>query len=214
MLTIYIADDHSLIREGIKNLIKHESDMKVIGETGNPLDIIDDVMKLKPDLIILDLSMPGRSGLDVLKDIKTLLPESKILVMTMMPEDQFAKRTLKAGASGYITKDSAVDEIINAIRKISSGRKYISQSLAEKLAEDLEENKADKEPLELLSDREMLILKLISTGKSQTDIARDLNLSVSTVNTYRSRILEKLDLKSTADLIRFAIQHNINEYNS
>lgn len=214
MLTIYIADDHSLIREGIKNLIKHESDMKVIGETGNPLDIIDDVMKLKPDLIILDLSMPGRSGLDVLKDIKTLLPESKILVMTMMPEDQFAKRTLKAGASGYITKDSAVDEIINAIRKISSGRKYISQTLAEKLAEDLEENKADKEPLELLSDREMLILKLISTGKSQTDIARDLNLSVSTVNTYRSRILEKLDLKSTADLIRFAIQHNINEYNS
>jgi DNA-binding NarL/FixJ family response regulator len=188
--------------------------MKVIGETGNPLDIIDDVMKLKPDLIILDLSMPGRSGLDVLKDIKTLLPESKILVMTMMPEDQFAKRTLKAGASGYITKDSAVDEIINAIRKISSGRKYISQTLAEKLAEDLEENKADKEPLELLSDREMLILKLISTGKSQTDIARDLNLSVSTVNTYRSRILEKLDLKSTADLIRFAIQHNINEYNS
>ncbi|MFZ6034265.1 MULTISPECIES: response regulator [Melioribacter] len=214
MLTIYIADDHSLIREGIKNLIKHESDMKVVGETGNPLDIIDDVMKLKPDLIILDLSMPGRSGLDVLKDIKTLLPESKILVMTMMPEDQFAKRTLKAGASGYITKDSAVDEIINAIRKISSGRKYISQTLAEKLAEDLEENKADKEPLELLSDREMLILKLISTGKSQTDIARDLNLSVSTVNTYRSRILEKLDLKSTADLIRFAIQHNINEYNS
>ncbi|AFN74481.1 two component transcriptional regulator, LuxR family [Melioribacter roseus P3M-2] len=203
-----------MIREGIKNLIKHESDMKVVGETGNPLDIIDDVMKLKPDLIILDLSMPGRSGLDVLKDIKTLLPESKILVMTMMPEDQFAKRTLKAGASGYITKDSAVDEIINAIRKISSGRKYISQTLAEKLAEDLEENKADKEPLELLSDREMLILKLISTGKSQTDIARDLNLSVSTVNTYRSRILEKLDLKSTADLIRFAIQHNINEYNS
>ncbi|MGK9476809.1 response regulator [Melioribacter sp. OK-6-Me] len=211
MLTIYIADDHSLIREGIKNLIKHESGMKVIGETGNPFDIIDDILKLKPDIVILDLAMPGKSGLDVLKDIKNISPKTKVLVMTMMPEDQFAKRTLKAGASGYITKDSAVDEIINAIHKISAGRKYISQSLAEKLAEDLEDKKTNKEPLELLSDREIQILKLISSGKPQTEIARELNLSVSTVNTYRSRMLDKLGLKSTAELIRFALQHQLNE---
>ncbi len=211
MLTIYIADDHSLIREGIKNLIKHESGMKVVGETGNPFDIIDDIFKLKPDIVILDLAMPGKSGLDVLKDIKNISPKTKVLVMTMMPEDQFAKRTLKAGASGYITKDSAVDEIIIAIRKISAGRRYISQSLAEKLAEDLEDKKTNKEPLELLSDREMQILKLISSGKPQTEIARELNLSVSTVNTYRSRMLDKLGLKSTAELIRFALQHQLSE---
>lgn len=208
MIKVFLADDHVLIREGIKNILANEYDIKIIGETANPLEVVELVQKLKPNVIVLDLSMPGKSGLDVLKELKTFVPETKILIMTMMPEDQFAKRTLKAGASGYLTKDGATDELVTAIRRIFSGKKYISPSLAEKLADDID-GTHNKEPIETLSDREFQILKLIASGKSQTDIAEQLSISISTVNTYRSRILEKLNLKSNAELIHFAFNNNL-----
>ena len=208
MINVFIADDHALIREGIKNLLSSISDIKLVGETANPYEIIEQIKINKCDVLILDLSMPGKNGLDVLKEIKGIFPEIKILIMTMMPEDQFAKRTLKAGASGYLTKESAPDELITAIRRIASGRKYVSQSLAEKLAENLDDT-AEKPIHDLLSDREFQVMKMMASGKSQTDIAKELSISVSTVNTYRSRILEKLNLGTNAELIHFAFQHNL-----
>lgn len=208
MITVFIADDHSIIREGIKNILAGEYDIKIIGETSNPLEVIELTVKHKPEILILDLSMPGKNGLDILKELKYQLPKTKVLIMTMMAEDQFAVRTLKAGASGYLTKDSAPDELIKAIRRIHSGRKYISSYLAEKLANEIDETHG-KDPIETLSDREFQILKMLAAGKSQTDIANELSISISTVNTYRSRILEKLNLHSNAELIHFAFTNHL-----
>ncbi|OGU32036.1 MAG: DNA-binding response regulator [Ignavibacteria bacterium GWA2_35_9] len=210
MINIFIADDHTLIREGIKKLLAQEIDIKLVGETSNPFEVVDQIVKSKCDILILDLSMPGKSGLDVLKEIKIIAPHVKVLIMTMLPEDQFAKRTLKAGASGYITKDRAGDELITAIRRVADGRKYVSQSLAELLVDDLDGT--SQKPLhEILSDREFQILKMMAKGISQTAIADELSISISTVNTYRGRIFEKLNLHSNAELIHFAFQNNLNE---
>jgi DNA-binding NarL/FixJ family response regulator len=210
MITVLIADDHSLIREGIKKIISMESDIKLAGETSNPFEVIDLLNKLKCNVTILDISMPGKSGLELIKEIKAAGIDTKILMMTMMPEEQFARRSLKAGASGYLTKDTASEEIITAIRRIASGRKYVSNSLAEKLADDLDET-LDKKPFEILSDREFEILRMFASGKQQSEIANELNLSPSTVNTYRSRILEKLNLHSNADIIHFAYKNKLIE---
>lgn len=208
MINVFIADDHALIREGLKNLLSSLPDIKLVGETANPFEIIEQIKKNKCDVLILDLSMPGKNGLDVIKEIKSISPEIKILVMTMMPEDQFAKRTIKAGASGYLTKESAPEELITAIRRIASGRKYVSQSLAERLAQDLDSS-TEKPIQDLLSDREFQVMKMIASGKAQTEIANELAISVSTVNTYRGRILAKLNLTSNAELIHFAYQNNL-----
>ena len=210
MIKVFIADDHALIREGIKKLLDLESDVKVVGETSNPFEVVDQIKKSNCDILILDLSMPGKSGLDILKEIKIVLPKVKVLIMTMMPEDQFAKRTLKAGASGYITKDRAADELLLAIRKVAAGKKYITQSLAEKLVDDLDDS-SEKPLHEILSDREFQILKMMAKGQSQTNIADELSISASTVNTYRSRIFEKLNLHSNAELIHYAFQNNLIE---
>lgn len=208
MINVFLADDHALIREGVKNLLGTISDIKIVGETANPYEVPELIKKIKCDVLVLDLSMPGKSGLDVLKEIKSTSPNTKILIMTMLPEDQFAKRTLKAGAAGYLTKESAPDELITAIRRIASGRKYVSQSLAEKLAQDLDDT-SDKPIHDQLSDREFQVMKMIAAGRSQTEIANELSISASTVNTYRSRILEKLSLHSNAELIHFAYQNNL-----
>lgn len=210
MLKIVIADDHALIREGIKKIVNEEPDLKLVGETSNPFEVVDLCKNTQADVIVLDISMPGKSGLDVLKEIKTLSPSTKVLMMTMLPEDQFAKRALKAGASGYITKDNQPEEILKAIRKVSSGKKYISQSFAENLIDDIGGDK-DKPLIEVLSDREFQIFKLIAEGKPQTDIANELFISISTVNTYRKRIFDKLGFKSNADLIHFAIKNKLIE---
>ena len=154
--------------------------------------------------------MPGKSGLDVLKELKSLSPSTKVLMMTMLPEEQFAKRTLKAGASGYITKNNQPEEILKAIRKVAAGKKYISQAMAENLIDDLNGDK-DKPLIEMLSDREFQIFKLIAEGKPQTDIANELFIGISTVNTYRKRIFDKLGFKSNADLIHFAIKNKLIE---
>lgn len=208
MIKIYLADDHTLIREGIKNLTLKEKDIVVIGETSNPAVIVEQVKNLNPDILILDISMPGKSGLDVLKELKLIAPGIKVLIMTIIPEEQLAKRTLKAGALGYITKDSDPEELLKAIRKVASGKKYISNSLTQRLIDDLSES-SKKEPYELLSDREFQVLKMMAHGKTQTEIAEELSLGITTVNTYRSRLLEKLNLNSNAELIHFAYRNNL-----
>jgi two-component system, NarL family, invasion response regulator UvrY len=210
MIRVFIADDHTLIREGIKNIVSLESDISFVGETANPFEILDALKKNKIDVLILDISMPGKSGLDVLKEIKSSDIQTKVLMITMLPEEQFARRALKSGASGYLTKDTASSEIITALRRIAAGRKYVSESLAEILASDIDDT-IDKEAHEILSDREFQILGLIAQGKSQTEIADKLTISISTVNTYRSRILEKLGLKTSADLIHYAIRNKLIE---
>lgn len=206
-LKIFIADDHLLIREGLKKLLQYEQDLKVVGESDSPEETISFVLENEVDILILDLNLPGKSGLDILKHVKLVKPELHVLILSMYPEDQFAERTLKAGASGYLTKESATDEMIKAIRKVAKGGKYISQKLAEKL---IFRKESDNElPHETLSDREFQVLKLMAKGKSQVDISGELNLSTSTVNTYRGRILQKLGLKTNAELIHYALQNKL-----
>ncbi len=208
MIKVFIADDHALIREGVKNLVSQSNEIQIVGETASAVSLIESLRKVKCDVLILDLSMPGKHGLDLLKEIKIIFRDLKILIMTMLPEDQFAKRTFKAGAAGYLSKESAPDELIKAIIRIASGKKYITPSLAELLANDLDGD-SEKPVHDLLSDREFQIMKMIAAGKSQTEIANELSIGVTTVNTYRGRILRKLDLGSNAELIHFAYRNHL-----
>lgn len=207
-LNVFIADDHLLIREGLKKILSGEKEFTVVGESGDPDEVLDFINENEVDILILDLNMPGRSGLDVLKRVKKIKAETKVLILSMYPEDQFGERTIKAGASGYITKESASDELLNALKKIAKGGNYISSAFAERL---LYKSKSinEQKPHELLSDRELQIMILLAKGKTQVEISNELALSTSTVNTYRSRILEKLKLKSNAEIIRYALQNNL-----
>lgn len=210
MIKIFIADDHILIREGLKKILSLEKDIQIIGETDNSEDIISLVLKTKPDIILLDISFPGKNGLEILKELKISSPDVKALILSMHPEDKFAVRAIKSGAYGYITKESASDELIKAIRKAASGGKYISQNLAEALLNEIN-SPEKKKPHELLSDREFEVLRLIVSGKSQSEISQKLSLSSSSVNTYRARILKKLNLRTNADLIYYAIQNGLSQ---
>jgi DNA-binding NarL/FixJ family response regulator len=207
-IRIIIADDHAFLREGIKKTIQDEIDMKIVGEASNANDALDIIRELKPDIVIMDISMPGKSGLDVLKDLKSLKIKSRILILSMHPEDRFAIRALKAGAFGYLTKESAPDELVKAIRTVLSGRKYVSKALAEKLVDILSED-SDKLPHEQLSDREYEVFIKISSGKKAVDIAAELSISIHTVNTYRARILEKLNMNSNVELTQYAMHNNL-----
>jgi len=200
MIKVFLADDHLLIREGLKRLIHAEADMRVVGESDDAGAIANALMNKEFDVLVLDITLPGKSGLEVLKDLRAIDHEAKVLILSMHPEDRFAIRSLKAGAWGYLTKESAGDEIILAIRRIASGRKYLSETLAEKLAGNLDIDRS-KLPHESLSDREFEILRFIAMGKSLTEIGEMLAISVSTVGTYKSRILEKLNLNNNADEI-------------
>ncbi|MFO7445331.1 MAG: response regulator transcription factor [Ignavibacteriaceae bacterium] len=208
IFNVLIADDHSFIREGLKNVLSRELDLKVIGEARNSVEVLEHLKNNKTDVLLLDISMPGRSGIDIIKDIKNLYPDVKILMLSMHPEDTFAIRSLKLGASGYLTKDSAPDELVKAIRKVISGGNYVSITLAEKLAGHLKQG-MDKLPHENLSDREFEVLRLIAGGKTVSGIAVELNLSVQTVSTYRARILEKMNMKSNAELTYYAVANNL-----
>jgi len=210
MIKIFIADDHILIREGLKKLFKSEIDMEVVGDSEDPFEAIDFVSKNDVDILILDINLPNKSGLEVLKELKIFKPEIKTLMLSMHPEDRYAIRCLKAGAWGYISKDSDLEIIINAVHKISQGRKYVSERLAEQMA--LEVDMISQKKLhKSLSDRELEVLLLFVNGKGQTDIAEQLNLSISTINTYRSRIFQKLNIKSIAELTRYAIENKLIE---
>jgi DNA-binding NarL/FixJ family response regulator len=210
MIKILIADDHAVVRRGLKQIVSETPDIIVTGEASTGYEVLDKVRGNDYDAVILDISMPGGDGLNILKQIKKEKPKIPILVLSVHPEDQYAVRALKAGAAGYLTKDSAPGELISAIRRVSCGRKYVSSQLAEKLAFDLETDRG-KQLHEKLSDREYQVLCMMSSGKMAKEIATDLCLSVKTISTYRSRILEKMRMKNNAELTHYAIKHGLIE---
>ena len=209
-IKIIIADDHAIVREGLKQIVAEEKDMIVCGEAEDAASLMELLKIEKWSIVVLDINMPGKSGLEVLKDIKQFYPDLPVLILSMFSEDQYGLRVIKAGASGYLKKVSAPTELVNAIRKIVSGRKYINPSLAEKLAENLG-NEKNNFLHERLSDREYQIMCNIASGKSAEEIAEELSLSINTIYTYRNRILEKMAMKSNVELTQYAIQNKLIE---
>jgi two-component system, NarL family, invasion response regulator UvrY len=207
-MRILIADDHAVVRQGIKQILADEFKKAAFGEARTAQEALTKVWKEKWDVVILDITMPGRSGLEVLKELKKQRPKLPVLVLSMHPEDQFAVRVLKAGASGYMTKESAPEELVGAIKKVLAGGKHISAALAEIMATYLTVD--DQKPAhEQLSNREFQVLRLIASGKTVSQIAKEISLSVRTVSTYRTRILEKMALKSNAELTHYAFQNQL-----
>ena len=209
-MRILIADDHAVVRHGLKVLLAAEFKGAVFGEASGGYEALNLVWQHNWDVVVLDLSMPGRSGLEVLKEIKKVRPKLPVVILSMHPEDQFAIRLLKAGAAAYLTKETAPEQLVSAIRKVVAGGRYVSTALAEKMVYCLGID-VQAPPHERLSDREFLVLRLIGMGKTVAVIARELSLSVKTVSTYRMRTLQKMGLASTAALIRYAIQNNLVE---
>ncbi|MEO8760641.1 MAG: response regulator transcription factor [Bacteroidia bacterium] len=208
MLKVLITDDHSVIRNGVRQILLTEFTEMECEEAENAAVALRKIQDTKWDIIILDIDMPGRSGLDVLKDMKDNAINIPVLVFSLHPEDQIALRAFKMGAYGYLSKDSVNEELIKAVKQILAGKKYITPSIAEKLVLQLE-NPNDKEPHEILSDREYQTLLLFANGKTVSQIAQELSLSVPTVSTYRARILEKMNMKNTAELVNYAIKKNL-----
>ncbi len=208
MLNVLITDDHQIFREGMKQFINREVDMKVCCEASSGEEAIQLIMDKDINVVILDIGLPGRNGLDILQDIRKIKPKLPVLVFSMYPEENYAVRAFKAGADGYLSKDSFDTELIDAIRTISQNKKYITSSIAEKLASELSNPKNDL-PHNALSDREFEVAKLIASGKSIKEISVLLNLSPNTVNTYRKRVLTKLSLNSNVELAIYAYQHNL-----
>ncbi|HKZ57082.1 MAG TPA: response regulator transcription factor [Thermodesulfovibrionales bacterium] len=208
MMKILIADDHAVVREGLKQILSESPDMVVAAEASTGPEVLEKIGKDDFDLVVLDIAMPGRGGLDILKEIKNKKPRLPVLILSMYPEEQYAVRVLKAGASGYMTKESAPHELVKAIQQISKGKKYVSPSLAEKLALDLEIT-TGRPPHESLSDREYQVMCMIASGKTLKEIAEKLSLSIKTISTYRSRILEKMNMKSNAELTHHAIKNRL-----
>ncbi|OYW18503.1 MAG: DNA-binding response regulator [Sphingobacteriales bacterium 12-47-4] len=208
MIRIIIADDHAIVRKGIKQLISEEYPSAEFGEAGDVETLIEYIIKKDWDVVICDITMPGRSGLEALQQIKQIKPDLPVLIMSMHSEDQYALRVLKAGASGYLNKDTVHDDLIRALQTIRLGRKFITPSIAEKLANALGYD-SQKKMHEFLSDREFDVFKMIAAGKSVSEIAEQLNLSATTISTYRSRILEKMGMKTNADLTRYALENSL-----
>jgi DNA-binding NarL/FixJ family response regulator len=209
-MKILLADDHTVVRHGLKQILADEFKRATFGEARNAQEALNLIWKENWDVVILDITMPGRSGLEVLREIRKSKPKLPVLVLSMHPENQFAVRVLKRGAAGYMTKESAADELVDAIKKVLAGGRYVSTSLAEKLATYLASD-TQKSPQELLSDREFQVLRLIASGKIVSEIARELSLSVKTISTYRTRILEKMGLRNNAELMHYAMQHQLVE---
>jgi DNA-binding NarL/FixJ family response regulator len=208
MIAIMIADDHSIVRRGLKQILSDQPDMAVVAEAKAAVEVLPLVRKGAVDVLVLDISMPGRGGLDILKEVKQERPHMPVLVLSMHPEDQYAVRALRLGASGYLTKEAVPEELVTAIRKVAAGGRYITPSLAEKLAVAV--GTPTGRPLhESLSEREYQVMQLMAAGKSVSEIADELALSVKTISTYRSRLLEKMQLKTNADVIRYAIQNQL-----
>lgn len=208
MMRILIADDHAVVRHGLKRILGEELPGTVFGDAETSAEALATARDGDWDLVILDISLPGRSGLDVLKELKALKPKLPVLVLSMHPEEQFAVRALRSGAAGYLTKQGAPDELVAAVRKVLRGGRYVSASLAERLAGEIA-GASDRAPHETLSDREFQVFRLIASGQTLTAIAEDLSLSVQTVSTYRTRLLEKMGLTTNADLTRYAHNHGL-----
>jgi DNA-binding NarL/FixJ family response regulator len=208
VIRVLIADDFPILRRGLKEILMRELDGVTCGEAGNGEQVLDQIQSHDWDLLILDITMPGSGGLDVLRNLKALRPKLPVLVLSMHPENQYGKRVLKAGASGYMNKECAPEELMKAVGKLLGGGRYVSPALAETLALDL--SRDDGRPAhETLSDREFEVLRKIASGKTVGQIAEELHLSVPTVSTYRARILEKMSLSTTAELMRYALSNHL-----
>jgi two-component system, NarL family, invasion response regulator UvrY len=208
VIRILIADDHAILRRGLKEILTGEFEGAMFYEAGNAQQVLVQVQSHACNLVILDITMPGRSGLDLLRDLQQLRPELPVLILSMHPENQYAKRMLKAGAAGYMNKETAPKELVKAVRKVLAGGRYVSAELAEKLAADLSADAA-RLPHERLSNREFEVLRMIASGKTVSQIAEELHLSVTTVSTHRARILEKMGLTNNAELMRYAIHNGL-----
>ena len=210
MIKVCIADDHDLIREGIKKILRTSADMSLVGEAQNGTEVMDVLRKHPSDVLILDISLPGISGLDLLQDLRRTFRKTAVLIVSMHPEERYAIRAFRNGASGYLTKDKAGEFLLEAVSRLASGGRYITEALADRLAEELQ-RPAHKEPHETLSDREFQIFLFLASGKSVGTIAEELHLGVTTISTYRARILEKMALSSNADMTQYAFSHRLLE---
>jgi DNA-binding NarL/FixJ family response regulator len=208
MIRVLIADDHTVVRRGLRQILLEGFPTAYVEEVPDAEELIKKIMQAEWDVVISDLSMPGRSGLEALQQIKQIQPKLPVLILSIHPEDQYAIRVLKAGAAGYLSKDMAPDELVNAVQRVMLGKKYITPSIAEKLASVLDQD-SSKALHEYLSDREFSVLKLLAAGKSVSEIAESLFLSVTTVSTYRTRIMAKMNMKSNADLTLYAVENKL-----
>ena len=207
-MKVIIADDHPVVRQGLRQMLAVESDLTVVGEARNGQEVVDLSRRVPWEVAVLDYNMPGKNGLELIKELRQRYPGRAVLILSMYPEDRYAVRALKAGASGYLTKESAPDELVSAIRKVASGGRYVTPSLGEKLALELEDNRG--KPLhETLSDREYQVMWMIASGKTVRQIADELFLSPNTVSTHRTRILRKMNMKANAELMHYAIAHHL-----
>lgn len=209
-IRVLIADDHSIVRQGLRQILSDTEDMVVAGEAENGVQAVQMLRQGGWDVVLMDVSMPERNGIDTLKILKKEFPKLPVLILSMHPEEHYAIRALKAGASGYLTKQSAPEQLVTAIRQVASGKKYVSPSLAVELANAIGED-TDKLPHEKLSDREYQTLCMIASGKALSQIAEELNLSVKTVSVYRARLLEKMKLKNNAELTHYGVKHGLVE---
>lgn len=207
MINILIADDHAIVREGLRRIISLDPGMKVLAEAVNGVEVLERLKENTVDVVVLDISMPGRNGLETLKDLRRLYPSVAVIVLSMHPQDQYAVRVIKAGAAAYLSKETASDELITAIRKASQGEKYISPEVADLFAEYIV--RGHDRPHKSLSDREFEVFKMIGSGKGITQISEDLNLSVKTISTYRSRIIEKTGLANNSEITRYVLEHKL-----
>lgn len=205
---VLIADDHAIVRQGLRQILSETDDLIATGEAGDGAEALQLARQQPWDVFLLDVSMPNRNGIDTLKQLKKEFPRLPVLILSMHPEEQYAVRALKAGASGYLTKQSAPEQLVTAIRQVAGGKKYVSPAVAQQLVEALSDD-SKKRPHERLTDREYQVLVMISAGNTLTQIAESLNLGVATVSTYRARLLEKMALKSTAELIRYGLENGL-----
>jgi DNA-binding NarL/FixJ family response regulator len=208
LIRVLIADDHPVVRRGLRRILEDEADIEVTGEARNSQEALDLISRKRIDVVILDIEMPGRSGLDVLKDLKQYRSKLPVLVLSIHPEEQFAVRVLRAGAVGYLSKESAPEELVRAVRRVYGGGRYISTAVAERLASEVSLG-SEKAPHETLSNREFEVLQMIASGKTVSQIAKELSFSIKTISTYRARILTKMRMKTNAELTHYAIENKI-----
>jgi len=209
-IKVLLADDHAVVRKGLVQIISETADIQVIGEAEDGTVLLDKTRELHPDVVLMDINMPGKSGWDVMTQLKAESPQLPVIVLSISPEEDYAIKFFKAGASGYLTKSSAPEQLIEAIRKVAAGGKFVSPSLAEKLAFAIED-RSEQKPHETLSPREFQVFCLIASGKTVSQIARELSLSVATISTHRTRLLEKMDMKNNAQLTHYAFKNSILE---
>lgn len=208
MTHILVVDDHAVVRQGVRQILSEQFQEAIVGEAASAQEMMEQMRRHNWDVVVLDVGMPGKSGLDALKDLKQASPKLPVLVLSAYPEDQLARRMLKAGAAGYLNKDSAPNELVRALRKILGGGKFVSAAVAELLASNLDDH-CEKPLHEQLSDREYQVMCLIAVGKSLKEIADDLCVGVSTINTYRARILEKMQLRNNTELTHYALENRL-----